>query len=372
MALKNRIKSGLYNRIYPKILPYKVFRRLDEKRRRIFLPLFLRYLESKGETHDYDGNDTYSSVVSVQGFGFSGSGAVLDLLCETDVCNVVGTKVNSTSKEDHEGLESDFLRLAGGLFEFEKYVGGKNVFQNDAMIKRFVRYAESFTLFKNSKEVQNIFFAFFDKIVDLSIQGLQYAAYNPYLYGDIEKDSIFFFRDITLCEYRTMAAVFLRDLFNYLNKQRKKILVFDQLLCDFEFDMLRYNAYIPGFKLITVYRDPRDVYAFACSRNIGWIAHDSVPNFIKWYRKMVANLDLCSNDYLVVQFESLINNYEIEANRIFDYLRIKPEEHIEQLKQTFLIPENSRKGIGIWKSDALSKVDIEQIELTLNEYCYNI
>ena len=61
----------------------------------------------------------------------------LDLLSEVDVCDVVGTDINNTSKEeDHHSLfESDFLRVSGGLFEIEKYVDSNNFFQNDAAIK---------------------------------------------------------------------------------------------------------------------------------------------------------------------------------------------------------------------------------------------
>ena len=372
MATLKSILIKVYKRLYPILIPYKIYNNIYCKRKHIFEAKYMDYCKRGNQPLMRMNANAFQTIVSVQGFGFSGSGAVLDLLCEIDACEVVGTDVNIKSKEDHNGVESDFLRMAGGVFEFERFLDSKNVFQKDALIKRFINYVESSNLFKSNYEVQQLFLQFFDSIIELKILGLpRGAAYNKFLYGDRARNSIFFLKPLTKDVFRKIAGTFLNDLFNIFNINNKRILVFDQLLCDMELDMKMYKAYIPSCKLITVYRDPRDVYAYAYEHEVSWIAHNTVEEFICWYRIMTETLKLDTEDYLVVQFENLVNDYEDEIIRIFNYINVGIENHCPSLKRTFFDPDFSRKNIGVWKQSSLPQSDFLMIEKALAPFCYS-
>ena len=315
----------------------------------------------------------YNTIVSVQGLGFSGSGAVLDFLCEMESCNVVGTVKSKEKKEDHNGLfECDFLRLAGGLFEVEKYIGSANVFQNDALLNRFVDYLNSFPLFKEDNGVRNLFFGFIDEIISFQINHLQGVAYNSFLNRKRKSTSIFFLRELGLTEYREICRNFLSNLFSYINRRNDNYLVFDQLLCDFEYDLKKYNEYIPDVKMIVVYRDPRDVYTFACKKNVEWIAHNTVDDFVTWYKIMTKKLEITSTKYLVVQFERLINDYENTTKMIMDYLGFKSEQHLSSLKKAYFDPELSKMNVCIWRKSNIPEEQFDYIKNSLLSYCYNV
>ena len=85
------------------------------------LPDLMKPVESK-----------FDKIVSVQGFGYSGSGAVVDLLREFSNCNVVGyvSVEGSKTARNKSMAEVDFVRLSGGLFEIEKYVESTTVQRN--------------------------------------------------------------------------------------------------------------------------------------------------------------------------------------------------------------------------------------------------
>ena len=80
-----------YNRFSPWILPYNVYRKKENKGE--FLKGYLSYSEKPWDAEDE--KHPFKTVVSVQGFGYSGSGAVLDLLCESNACEVIGTNINN-------------------------------------------------------------------------------------------------------------------------------------------------------------------------------------------------------------------------------------------------------------------------------------
>ena len=377
MSLFRKVLGYLYRHIAPYLLPNRLCSILERKRHFSFIEGFKEYKKDEKLSEDFSESNNLDPkiVLSVQGFGFSGSGAVLDLLSEVDVCDVVGTDINNTSKEeDHHSLfESNFLKVSKDLFEIEKYVDSNNFFQNDAAIKRLILYLEQFPPFLENRDIRILFYSFFDEIVDLQLLNLSKFSYNRHLYYSnyLADKAIFFIRPMSVQDYRCKVRRLLSSLFKMININNKSILVFDQLLCDFEFDITRYKEYIPSNKIISVYRDPRDVYYFACKRNVEWIEHSSAYAFIKWYNKMVCSLDLYSHDYLVVQFERLVNNYNEETQRIFNYLGISNTHHDVNLKMRFFNPSVSSRNVGIWRNDFSLFHDMLKIESELKKFCYN-
>lgn len=315
-------------------------------------------------------NKTYSSIVSIEGLGYSGSGAVIDFLSEIDSCYVLR---NANKKESNKvsHYELDFLRLAGGLFEFEHYLNSNNIFQNDALVNRFVSYLNTFPLFKYDKNIQYLFFDFLSSIVDLDIVDTHGISPNYHLISTNRKTSMFFLRSMTVAQYRSICQRFLIHFFNYINNEHKPTLVMDQLLCDQEFNVSKYKEYLPESKIIVVYRDPRDVYTFAVQHNVEWIAHNDVDSFIKWFKIMIKSFDLQSSDYLVVQFEKFVTEYSNESKRVMDYLGIEEQQHNPDKTRMFFDPDISIKNVGIWKNSSLPKHDYELIFQNLSSYCFN-
>lgn len=369
LVMNRRIKN-----ILEYCMPHGILLKIRSKNNKnYFLEGYENYLIDRDRGCAETTGNPFKSLVSVVGLGYSGSGAILDFLCELDNCEVLGTdKDAKTIGIDHKGsFEANFLRFAGGLFEFEKYLNTNNLFQNDALLNRFIKLANNFKLFKNDINVRRIFYDFFDKVVDQRIMKVKGLPYNPHLNAYDKSSSIFFLKDLSIDNFYSESQSFLRTFFSYLNANRKDYLVIDQLFADYSFDVDHYNKYIPNCKIIVSYRDPRDVYAMAIKHHIDWIAHSNVEEFLQWYRRCVKNLNLNSTQYLVVQFERLVNDYEKESSRILDFLGIDNVFHNPSLKKAFFNPEVSKVNIGIWAQLENYKDDFEIINKSLPLYCYN-
>ena len=81
------------------------------------------------------------------------------------------------------------------------------------------------------------------------------------------------------------------------------------------------------------------------------------------WQESVKNLP--KDNFLVVYFEELIKNYDIEINKIFSFLEINKKYHIR--KQSIFNPNISSKNIGIW-NEVLSKKESSFIEQEFKNY----
>lgn len=357
MSLKRLIKEWL---------PYNyVAKRYDTT------PFIKEYLEwkSKGESI-IDYSDRYQTIVSVQGFGFSGSGAVVDLLREYESCQVLGGydyESGDIIKDDKFG-EFDFLRHSGGFYDIERHLGYNNIFINDGVINRFIKMVFFSGIYKNFPESHPIFYDFLNSITDLELLNLNGRYYNPYQYMHDKYSSIFFLKEMTIEEYRICCRNCLNALFGLFHQKSKSILVADQMCCDLEFDTDRDKSYFNNLKTIMVYRDPRDVYAYAVMKDVEWIEHKNVDGFIKWYNNLLRKFDRIGTDTLVVRFEDLLINYDVTISKIEDYVGISNHKY----KFRNLKPDVSKKNIGIWRNTKLNKEDFEIIKKNLGSLCFDV
>lgn len=337
-----------------------------------FMNSYRKYLNS-GQRVEFAEQSPFKTVVSVQGFGYSGSGAVVDLLREYDSTIVVGNvdSEGSVTAENIRCAEVDILRLAGGLFEVEKYIGSNNIFQNDALLHRIVAQIENSELYLEYEETRPYFYEYLRNICIVLTNYPQVQFYNTYLDYKGNND-IFYLLELTLHKYRTICRRFLNALFSIIKgNSNASILVLDQFVGDVEFDTRKYVDYIPNLKMITVYRDPRDVYTFANTDDIGWLPHNSVDDFVEWYSILTKHYNLKeAKDYMVVQFEQLIVNYEEVVSNIEDYVGLKDSLHTRKFKN--LDPSVSYKNLFIWKQSTIDRDAFEKINKVLMSYCYNI
>lgn len=336
-----------------------------------FMNHYRKYLNSEQRV-EFVEQSPFNTVVSVQGFGYSGSGAVVDLLREYDSTFVIGSVdyEGSVSSRSQHCEEVDILRLAGGLFEVERFLGSNNIFQNDALLHRVIAQIENADIYRAIPETRPYFYEYLSRICDVLTDSPKDQYYNTYLcYGD--NYDIFYLKEISLKDYRVLCRKLLNSLFSILKgKSSAEILVLDQFVGDVEFDMKRYLDYIPNLKMITVYRDPRDVFTFANSDNVGWIPHKSVDDFVNWYGIIAKHYNLKeTKDYMVVQFEQLIVNYEDAVSDIEGYVGLESAQHSRKLAN--LDPTVSSKNMLIWKKNRnIDSDSYEMLYKILKSYCY--
>lgn len=358
--------------LFSNLLPYWVVSKVQQKRRdnRSFINGYLSYLATNVSSIHYKNANGFSSVVSVQGFGYSGSGAVLDLLREYDDVFVVGhvDKEGSATQNVGLGYEVDFLRMAGGLLEIERYLGCHNIFQADALLHRFTLMIQNSQIYRSIPESRPYFYNFFSEICTINCStSPKYQYYNAYLRHDSKV--ILMLNELTITEYRKLCEKLINTILSLFKTSKKMggVIVLDQLFSDMEFDLEQDKQYIPNLKTIVVYRDPRDIFYFARKDKVEWIPW-KVENFIDWYKRLIQNFDVAEKTvYLSIRFEDLVLQYEETVHRIEDYLNISSNSHIG-IRSCFK-PSLSAQNIGIWKSDIKNFEEYQKIELELKQLC---
>lgn len=348
-----------------KWMPYHIIaKRYDSD---TFIQDYQKWLTSK--KYEIDTTAKYDTVVSVQGFGFSGSGAVVDLLREYDECQVLGG-IDDDSIDQSTGTkfgEFDYIRHSGGFYDIERHLGNNNIFVNDGLINRYIKMVFKSGIYTNFPDSRSIFYKFLNSISELSLLNLSNRYYNANLYLHDKKSSIFFLKNLAVDEYRRLCKDTLNALFGCFYEKGKTVLVADQMCCDFEFDIDRDKSYFDNLKTIIVYRDPRDVYYYAITKNVEWIAHDNVETFIEWYKILLRKFEeIKCKDALLIRFEDLITKYDKTVLAIEEYVGVK--KHVAINKN--LDPLHSMKNVGIWKKSNINSSDFETIKRELPSLCF--
>ncbi len=355
--------------IIKNILPYGIIERKNKRYEYSYLQNYLDY-KKINTSLEFDTKANYKSIIVVQGFGYSGSGAIVDLLREYSNCSVFGyvDQEGSLSCQQMAAGEMDFMRHSGGIFEIEKQIGDNNVFINDALLHRYLKLVETTEICKASKTIKHLFYNLFDKITENNDWNLSKRFYNPHLLP-AGKSEIFFLRQIEKNDYFILIRSFLTTLFNILNNTKKEVIVLDQFFSDMNFDLSHYCSYIDNLRYIVVYRDPRDVYTFAVIKNVEWIPHNSVKQFVNWCKIMYRRFNVQNTQYLSIRFEDLITKYDETINIIELFTGLSNTNHIA-IKKHFN-PQVSAGNMTIWKKYVGTyRADYDIILDKLRPYCY--
>ena len=351
------------------VLPYKASVVINTLRNKT--PDFIKDYDLWSLNHkriEFDETSKFTTIVSVQGFGFSGSGAIVDLLREFDECLVFGGKDEESGRNvDNAFEEMDFMRLSGGLLELESYLTTNNVFIKDQYVHRFIKMISSTRLYQCNDRFREIVYSFFSQIIELRIRNIKGCPYNRGLSKWNFYSEIYFIKDLTIEEYRNLCRRMLNTLFNDFCTNKKSKIVLDQFYTDFNFRKDVYESYTPNLKNIVVYRDPRDVYTYAKLKNIDWIPHDNVKDFVEWNKIMYRNFNPKSSDYYAIRLEDLILNYSDSVSKLSNYLSLANHDH----PKNCFIPEVSCKNIGLWKTMPSYQEDYNFIAEELYVYCVN-
>lgn len=357
-----KIRTGIIG-----LLPHAYVLHREEKRKD-----FIKLLEAQqreGGINIPTESSKFDSIISVQGFGYSGSGAVLDLLREYPI-EVLGfvDKFQGSKAESKVSLsEIEIMRLAGGFYEMEKYLDCENIFLNTAMLNRMVRLFETSALYHYSDEIKEYMVAFFNSLLDFSMLDLGLTYYNPYLTRYDQKSSIFFLKKHTLGEFRSKCSNLMNIVFNRIETEYK-VLAVDQLCADYELNIERNSQYVKNLKSILVARDPRDLYVWTMMIDCEWIAHKTVDDFIKWYSIAYSHVKYGkAADHLVVRYEDLIWDYDNAVSSIEEYLGMTAKDHTS--KFSCFDPKLSAKYTKLYKLHPEYAEAVKKIEKELAYHC---
>jgi len=332
-----------------------------------------------------------NKILSVAGYGSTGSSAVVNFLEEFDNCYVMGGEFRLV--QDPDGIEDLCCNLSSSW--------GWN--RSDTYIRRFIKYTDiigrRISPLKYGEHLNKTFnFNFFDHrdkfiadIVDTKWIGhwfyhdyhernylevlienfkrslsWHFGFSREWLRANTKKSEMYFVRSDT--DVYRCARDFLASLFNELDIVGE-YLVFDQLILPYHKD--KFDLLFPGFKQIVVDRDPRDVYLDAKNYNAYPITQD-IASFISFYessRKISPAVDNATT--LLVRFEDLIYDYQPTTEKILNFLGMDSAGHSKQFSK--FDPKISVRNTKTWlKEENQSYVqDMSILKERLSEWCYD-
>lgn len=391
--ISKKLKKKLKN-YFIKNISYEDF--IAQKKNFIVKPLKTEI--EKDEIHD---ENKSKIIICPFGSGHSGSGTIIDFLSEFNNCSVYGFHdpngslfyINNKTTRTRN-YEIDFIRHAGGIFELEQAFAYRNIFVQDAAVKRYITLVEYFykKFYKNKDSIYGATFLketreFINSITEFQITSKEIAYQFEHMYSGFSEYSgleepflkephkfynIYYLKNLSIKEYREIARKYLEKFLGCITS--KEYLILDAVLAEGSPDFSRKKDYIKNLKGIMVYRDPRDQYVTAHHVTVPssdfinpWIPKD-VEDFIKFYkRNTIEMLEIQDKDLLKIRFEDFVFDYEKTSKIIMDFLGLKNENHI--LVKQFFNPDVSVKNVGIYKNYENQQI-INKLEKDLNEYCY--
>ncbi len=293
-------------------------------------------------------------IIGVCGLGFSGSGAVLDLLKEySDIDGFSSREMSICYYPD--GIED---------LDYHLNTSHSRYMSSDAALYAFYRMIESRFGKKRRKQ------AAFDKEIlertEAYIEELSQVSWNgSWGYREYIDNSLrqkfnnvllrlsllihrFFHKDVVLAPMGIMHLCIRPDNFDQLTKQYLldilKSIGYKEASGHFVVDQLfagdnpeKSFKYFDDPYAIVVYRDPRDTYLLAKKMvrvHAGWIPTDDVRKFVEYYKAIYRNASLgTSGKVFKVQYEDLIYNYDATVADIEKFCRISnhisPKSHFD-------------------------------------------
>lgn len=326
-------------------------------------------------------------LIGVSGLGYTGSGAVVDLLKEYKDTNVYDENEFWLAFAN-DGLED----LAYHLFHPCRFMN------SDIAVLRFKKYI-TYTFRRRggwgrnvSKEVESATDDFLSNVIQLKWKGtwgrdLDFASpiksilkwhfcqsISRWIREKTHGNKMPFpYRDmyLSVCptDFYEFARRYVDELFEILGYKGNRI-VLNQPFCGDHPE--RSFPFFRDPKAIVVDKDPRDLY-FLCKReikaNTTWMPTDNVEQFVEYYRAIRSTIDYTdSDDVLHLCFEDLIYEYDNTVQVIERFLNISPESHT--LKKTFMIPEKSINNTQLFRKHSDCLDDTKYIEEHLTDYLY--
>lgn len=325
------------------------------------------------------------------GYGWSGSGAILDLAKE-----IRSIKVSDTY--------FFLLRDSNGLLDLENnLLDNWDVFRSSCAIKNFLKLCNRskkpmlspFTV--PGRGYRSAFGDTFDRYIDSFIETITDFKYYSYehtlnmgkgfgacfisrLIHNLDKRGVkfpvpeqerYYFSRPSRETYFNAAQSLIKKIYDIENQSSDYLLIDHHPLpvqCFNKAD----DYFGKDTKMIVVDRDPRDIYVDLVDNRmrIGseLYRYDSVEKYIEWHKK--SRVVSSNKNLLKIRFEDAVLEYEETRQRIFDFLGIDKDDHINQY--CFFDPNVSKHNIGIWKKYKSGQAPeiFDKIYKELKEFCY--
>lgn len=329
-------------------------------------------------------------IIGVCGYGYTGSGALLDLLREYDGFSQLEIDMEFILTYYPDGLES----LANNAFEHPSR------FMNaDVALYRFKKFIYQYS--KSSTNLKKATNGMIPKLSDDFIKEITDCTWNGHwMFDFLQKQETawgrFFSRAFRYLQHKFDKY----DINIYLIKRRKMTLVTDRekfYKAAKKFVRALINEMLPNHKervvlnqpfaanypsksfrffddprAIIVDRDPRDVYILAkkaLKSSSAWIPTDNVYSFIKYYKWMHNRFEdeKSHSKVLIINFEDLVYDTDSVIMRL--------EKFVGKLGsltgKRFFFPEVSINNTQLFHRFKQYSDDIKIIERELSDYLYD-
>ena len=302
--------------------------------------------------------------ILVLGYGWSGSGAVVDLLKEYDRTYQIP-------------IEFRLIKDPGGLMDLRYNIVDRwDPLNVDIAIKKFMWHNKYLNQTSKNfptrfglgyadalgQDFENASKTFLEGVCEKQYQGNWFYFYygqpssklflgklkGKFLKKDDKQEM--YYSNVSGDDFDLLAKKYIDDIFaNHSNG--KEYIVLDQAVPSQ--DPTQAEHYFNDYKTIIVDRDPRDIYCDLVNAH-GLIGdelakNDDVDFFYRWFLSLRNKTDYQKDPkkYLRISFEDLLFDYEKTKTKIEAFLGFRSAEHTNQM--AFLKPEVSCKNVGIWK-----------------------
>lgn len=337
-------------------------------------------------------------IITCAGYYGTGSSAVTDLLGEFDNIHFMGD------------YEFRFVQDPDGIADLEyNIVENYHRHNSGHALKRFKKNVDFLAGNKLIKKYEKYFDGQFKKLSYDYINSLTAFKFKGYWHQDVyEKGKLVYYTERILYHFmnRVIVPIFMKgnknepytplllkneytyvpysDSIHFYDKTReylqklfsiaskgKEFVMVDQLVPPS--NSSKYCKLINNIKIISVDRDPRDIYIL---EKIIWkggcVPVDNVGHFCQWYsftRAHLAKEQDDPNKVLRIKFEDMVYHYDNTKQLIIRFLGIDKSHHITP--KSHFIPEESMKNTKLWEKYPELARDIKVIEEMLPQYCYN-
>ncbi len=327
--------------------------------------------------------------ICVSGYGWSGSGACIDLLKEFK--GFVALEGEFRITKDPHGLRD----LEESLVHRWDFV------RHDIAIRDFLNYCEMLgsktSLFsragKDFSNKLNIDFQYYSKLYIDRLTSMTYLGntfvhrYNISSYNNfflkiksklgLSNAKLMYFSRPTEDFFKKEAKIYIDSLFQQYKSDNNAVkIILDQAVSPT--DILNTSKYFDKIKIIIIDRDPRDIYVNLIKRDklLGpeLVNATSAEKYIKWHSVMRRMSENDQNNYdfskqvLRLNFEDLVLNYESSVSNIVKFLG---DGATHNNKYKFFNPDKSIRNIGLWKKHYNQDI-MKEITEKLPEYCIDL
>lgn len=325
------------------------------------------------------------NYILVNGYGWSGSSAVIDLFKEFSEVYVPEKEfrllkdpfgiidLDRSLTDPIEPLNED-IALRNFIWFTDKYINKAGGFRPNGL-----SYCVDF-----GKDIKRLTQEYVESLTDYVYHGywwfleLHYPYLKYILFKILRRLKIYNSKNHhnlrlynkTEDEFLYLTKKYINGIFEHLLKDGNyNYVVLDQAVPAKEHQLA--GRYFKNAKTILVDRDPRDTYIDLINEKslVGYdvALHHNVQLFIDFFKKMRKEKVVAGENVLRLRFEELVLNYEETLNRIIEFTGLNAGLH--KSKKAFFDPDVSKKNIGLYKSYGFQE-EIRLIEQQLGEFCF--